>query len=115
MALHELVRDLKATEEELLKQLSGVRSAISSLEFGGAVSPGIRGRKPGRPAGSQNRKGIIIVGGRPAIRAVPTIMRETARGLAAPVRKRRKLSPEGRAAIVRAQKARWAKVKAAKK
>jgi hypothetical protein len=34
---------------------------------------------------------------------------------AGPVKKRRKMSPEARARIVAAQKARWAKVRAAKK
>jgi hypothetical protein len=39
MAFHDLIKSLRKTEQELLKQLSGVREAISSLELGGAVSP----------------------------------------------------------------------------
>jgi hypothetical protein len=38
-----------------------------------------------------------------------------AASVAAPAKKRRKMSPEARARIVAAQKARWAKVRAAKK
>jgi hypothetical protein len=57
-----------------------------------AVVASIQKRGPARPAGSKNKKGIIIVGGK----------------------KRRKMSAKARAAISRAQKARWAKQKAGK-
>ena len=82
----ELVSGLRRAEQQLERQLAGIRSAISSLEFGGAVSPGMppgRKRGPGRPKGS--------VPGR---------------------RKRRKMSAKARKAISDAQKARWAKLKA---
>jgi len=39
MAFQQLIANLRRTERDLLKQLSGVREAISSLEMGGAVSP----------------------------------------------------------------------------
>lgn len=85
-----LLSGLRRAEKQLGRQLEGVRSAISSLEFGGAVSPAIPGRPyrrgRGRPAGSKNK-----------------------------TRKRRKLSAKARAAISAAQKARWAKVRAAAK
>jgi hypothetical protein len=55
-----------------------------------AAAVGISRR--GRPLGSRNRKSIIIVGGK----------------------KRRTMSAKARAAISAAQKARWAKQKAAK-
>ena len=84
----ELVNGLRRAEQQLEKQLAGIRTAISSLEFGGAVSPGVPGgRRPGRPKGS--------VAGAP--------------------RKRRKMSAKARAAISAAQKARWAKLKAGEK
>jgi hypothetical protein len=51
MALNELIRGLKDTEQQLLKQLKGVRSAISSLSFGSAVSPAMPG-----PAVRKRRK-----------------------------------------------------------
>ena len=80
-----LIASLRKAEQQLEQQLAGVRTAISSLEFGGAVSPSIpRARRPGRPKGSG-------------------------------IRKRRKMSAAARKAISEAQKARWAKQKAAKK
>ena len=77
-----LIRNLRRAEQRLARQLDGIRSAISSLEFGSAASPGIRvtGRKRGR-----------------------------ARGRTAG--RRRKLSAKARAAISRAQKKRWAKLR----
>jgi hypothetical protein len=81
-----LIKGLKRAEQQLEKQLEGIRSAIASLEFGAAVSPGLPGgrRGPGRPASS---------GGTP----------------------RRTISARGRKAISEAQKARWARQKAQEK
>jgi len=93
-AFSRLVSELRLAERELVKQLQGIRSAISSLEFGGAVSPGMPIRKRGRPARSKNRKAIIIAGGKT---------------------RKRTMSAKARAAISAAQKARWAKVKAGAK
>ena len=56
MTFHELISDLRQAESHLLRQLDGIRKAISSLEMGGAVSPAMprgarRGnRKVARPA-----------------------------------------------------------------
>ena len=83
-ALQALVKNLRRAEQQLLKQLSGVRNAISSLEFGGGGVPFMGGRK---------RRG---------------------RGPAGRARKRRPLSRKARKAISDAQKRRWAKQKAAK-
>ncbi len=82
----DLIAGLRRAEQQLEKQLSGIRSALSSLEFGGAASPPSPGRRrgPGRPK-------------------------------AAGVKKRRKMSAAARKAISEAQKARWAKQKAGKK
>jgi hypothetical protein len=95
--------------QAIIKQLTQLRDEASSLlnQLGHqAAAAGKRGRRvadsfvegfqkrgPGRPAGSKNKKAIIIVGGK----------------------KRRKMSAKARAAISRAQKARWAKQKAGKK
>jgi hypothetical protein len=81
-----LIKGLKRAEQQLEKQLAGIRSAIASLEFGGAVSPGLpAGRRgPGRPQRS---------GGTP----------------------RRTISARGRKAISDAQKARWVRQKAQEK
>ena len=93
-----LISGLRRAEQQLEKQLHGIRTAISSLEFGGgAVSSAIPGgKRRGRPAGSRNtsaKEGIIIIGGR----------------------KKRTMSAKARKAISDAQKARWAKQKAAEK
>jgi hypothetical protein len=96
--------------QAIVKQLTQLRDEASSLlnQLGHqAAAAGQRGRRaanavvaavqkrgPGRPVGSKNKKGIIIVGGRG---------------------KRRKMSAKARAAISRAQKARWAKQKASEK
>jgi hypothetical protein len=95
--------------QAIVKQLTQLRDEASSLlnQLGEqAVAAGQRGRRvadafvvgyqkrgPGRPKGSKNRKGIIIVGGK---------------------RRRRKMSAAARAKISAAQKARWAKQKAGK-
>jgi hypothetical protein len=95
--------------QAIVKQLTQLRDEASSLlnQLGHqAAAAGQRGRRvadsfvagyqkrgPGRPKGSKNRKGIIIVGGK---------------------RRRRKMSKAARAKISAAQKARWAKQKAGK-
>ena len=73
----ELVRELKATEQQLAGQLGSVRAAIAALQSGNTT--------------------VSAVSGGPV------------------VRKRRRLSAKARAAISRAQKARWAKQRAGKK
>ena len=79
-----VVANLRSAEQELERQLAGIKRAISSLEFGGFPAPERTvGRRRGRPSASAN---------------------------AAP-RKRRKLSAKARAAISRAQKKRWAKLR----
>jgi hypothetical protein len=85
VAFNDLIRGLKQTEQQLAKQLESVRGAISSLEMGNAVSPGMRRGSAASP------------------------------GAGTGVRKRRRLSAKARAAISRAQKLRWAKQKAAQK
>ena len=81
-SLEKLIRNLRRAEQQLVRQLEGIRSAISSLEFGSAANPGIRvgGRQRGRV---RRRKAV----------------------------RRRKLSAKARAAISRAQKKRWAKLR----
>jgi len=53
-----------------------------------------------------------LLGGKGSVASVAAV---TDGAAAAPVKKRRKMSPEARARIVAAQKARWAKVRASKK
>ena len=92
--------------QAIVKQLTQLRDEASSLlnQLGEqAAAAGQGGRRvadsfvegykrgPGRPKGSKNRRGIIIVGGK---------------------RKRRKMSKAARAKISAAQKKRWAKQKA---
>jgi len=95
--------------QAIVKQLTQLRDEASSLlnQLGEqAAAAGQRGRRvadsfvagyqkrgPGRPKGSKNKRGIIIVGSQ---------------------RKRRKMSAAARAKISAAQKARWAKQKAGK-
>jgi hypothetical protein len=86
-SLQEILSGLLKAEQQLERQLGNVRGAITSLRGGET------GARRGRPKGSKNKKGIIIVGGK----------------------KRRKLSAKARKAISDAQKARWAKQKATKK
>jgi hypothetical protein len=45
MSFQELISDLRKAESQLVRQLGGIRNAISSLEMGGAVSPASRGEK----------------------------------------------------------------------
>jgi hypothetical protein len=48
MAFDDLIRGLRHTELQLLKQLKGIRTAISSLQFGSAVSPAMTDRPVAR-------------------------------------------------------------------
>jgi hypothetical protein len=95
--------------QAIVKQLTQLRDEASSLlnQLGHqAAAAGRRGRRvadsfvagyekrgPGRPKGSKNRRGIIIVSGKG---------------------RRRKMSAAARAKISAAQKARWAKQRAEK-
>jgi hypothetical protein len=54
MAFNDVIRGLKKAEQQLVKQLQGVRGAIASLSFGSAVSPSMP--EPGGGAGSPVRK-----------------------------------------------------------
>jgi hypothetical protein len=89
---HHLVKSLQHAERTLMKQLAGIRTAISSLQMGSAVSPAMPSRRgPGRSRRNES-------GG-------------SAEGLVGRPRKRRRMSVAARAKISAAQKARWAKVK----
>jgi len=81
-AFGDLVSALRRAEQQLERQLHGIRTAISSLEMGSAVSPALPAR------------GI-------ALRAGGGV-----------VRKRRRLSAAARKRISDAQKKRWAKQRA---
>jgi hypothetical protein len=48
VAFKDLIRGLRHTERQLLKQLESVRAAISSLEMGSAISPAAGPRRSGR-------------------------------------------------------------------
>jgi hypothetical protein len=88
MAFSDVINTLRQEEQQLARQLSGVRAALTAL---GSNLPYIitgRGRKPGRPAKTQT---------------------------AAARRKRRRLSAKARKAISDAQKKRWAKQRATAK
>ena len=88
MALSDVINTLRHEEQQLAKQLSSVRAALTAL---GSNLPYIitgRGRKRGRPAKTQ---------------------------VAAAPRKRRRLSAKARKAISDAQKRRWAKQRAGAK
>ena len=84
--------------QAIVKQLTQLRdeanTLLGQLAGGGArMAAAVGISRRGRPVGSKNKKSIIIVGGR----------------------KRRTMSAKARAAISAAQKARWAKQKAAKR
>ena len=97
MAFQDVVNTLRQEEEQLAKQLSNVRAALTALGSNLTYVVTGRGRKPGRPAGSASTAGASATG-------------DESGG-----RKRRKLSAKARKAISDAQKARWAKLKAGKK
>ena len=77
----ELISDLRKAESQLVRQLGGIRNAISSLEMGSAVSPSIPHRSPGRRAKTNG---------------------------ANPVRKRTKMSAAARKAVSLRMKKYWA-------
>ncbi len=82
-----IIAELKKQERRLAAQLAGIRTAISSLEFGGGGVPAPAIIETPNAAGRRSKKR----------------------------RRRRKLSAEARAKISAAQKKRWAKVRAEKK
>jgi hypothetical protein len=82
--MKQIVAQLRRQEAQLAKQLSGIREAISSLEFGSWAVP------------------------------APAITRRRSATKAKAVRKRRRFSAATIAKMRKAQQARWAKVKAAK-
>ena len=85
-----LVKSLQHAEHTLIKQLAGIRTAISSLQLGSAVSPAMPNRRgPGRSRRDESGGSVEGVVERP--------------------RKRRRMSAAARARISAAQKARWAK------
>ena len=77
----ELISDLRKAESQLVRQLGGIRNAISSLEMGSAVSPSIPNRGPGRPRKTNG---------------------------ASPVRKRSKMSAAARKAVSLRMRKYWA-------
>jgi hypothetical protein len=91
----QLVKNLSQLRDEATRLLSqlGHDASVATGRGRRAITNAVAGAKrgPGRPAGSKNA--IIIVGGK----------------------KRRTMSAKARAAISAAQKARWAKQKAAAK
>jgi hypothetical protein len=56
MSIQELISDLRKAESQLVRQLGGVRNAISSLEMGGAVSPAIPTIRNGKRASVNGAK-----------------------------------------------------------
>lgn len=88
--------------QQITKTLQGIRDEATNLlnQLGAQAQSALRRR--GRPPGSGNRRG-------------PRRPRKAAAGAAGQVRKRRTMSAEARARISAAQKARWAKQKAAAK
>ena len=94
-AIVKQLTQLRDEASSLLNQLG--HQAVAARQRGRRVADsfvaGYQKRGPGRPKGSKNRKGIIIVSGK---------------------RRRRKMSAAARAKISAAQKARWAKQKAGK-
>jgi hypothetical protein len=88
-----LLKGLHDAEHTLLKQLAGIRTAISSLQLGSAISPAMpNGRRSTRTRRTADGDAVDSAVNRP--------------------RTRRKMSAAARAKISAAQKARWAKQKA---
>ena len=91
-----------AQRQAIVKNLTELRDTATKLltDLGHDAQRVVRrGRKPGRPAGSRNKRGP----GRPKATEVPF------------PRKRRKMSAAARKRISDAQKARWAKLKSGEK
>ena len=88
--------------QAIVKNLTELRATVTKLlaDLGHQAERVVRrGRKPGRPAGGKNKRGL----GRPRAAEVPF------------PRHRRKMSAAARKRISDAQKARWAKLKAGEK
>ncbi len=92
---------------EQLREAAAIKDQIEALEaklaglLSGAATPGARrGRKPG----SKN-KGKVSSGSNPSNPSTAPTAKKKAK---------RQMSPEGRARIIAAQKARWAKIKKGK-
>jgi hypothetical protein len=102
MALKDVLDTLRHEEEQLARQLSNVRNAISALGSNASYIITGRGQKPGRKPGRPGRP--------PGLAAAERGSQDNV----AP-RKRRKLSAKARNAISRAQKLRWAKHRAGTK
>jgi hypothetical protein len=86
----------RGEREQVVKSLTEIRDRATKLlaEVGDAVQSGVtQERRRGRPSSSTNR---------PQVKATPAPQKKKKGGL----------SPEGRAAISAAQKARWAAMKA---
>ena len=80
MSFQALITDLRQAESHLVRQLDGIRQAISSLEMGGAVSPAMP---------RANGRRVSLKGGRPT-------------------RKRRRMSAAARKAVSLRMKKYWA-------
>jgi hypothetical protein len=95
-AIVKQLTQLRDEASSLLNQLGHQAAAAGqrSRRVADSFVAGYQKRGPGRPRGTKNRRGIIIVSGK---------------------RRRRKMSAAARAKISAAQKARWAKQKAGKK
>jgi len=63
MAFNDVIRGLKKTEQQLVKQLQGVRGAIASLSFGSAVSPAM----PAAAGGPRRKRRRLSAKARAAI------------------------------------------------
>ena len=88
---------------EIVKQLSEIRDTATKLlsDLGHHAQEVVHRGRRGRPPGSQNNTALVV---------------NKIRGLAATAgRKKRTMSAEARARISAAQKARWAKQRAAEK
>ncbi len=105
-SIREKIHAANAERHELAVQLTKIVADAQALlnELGEAQAPTRQGRR-GRPPGSKNKRGP----GRPP---------KSGRGPGRPAgtgKKKRTMSPEARARISAAQKARWAKQKAGEK
>jgi hypothetical protein len=89
----------RGEREQVVKALTDIRDRASTLlsEVGAGVQSGYQARR-GRPPGSKNQ----------------ALVRATTQAMVHVPKKKRKggLTPEGRAAIAAAQKARWAAIRA---